>query len=58
MENVKFVVVIKDKKTNEVVDTIGEEGMSSSVSLKVLSGVRINLDSKNYYATTELKKII
>ena len=54
--DVKFVVVIKDKKTGEIVDTIGEEGMSSSASLRVLSGVRINLDSKNYLATTELKR--
>jgi hypothetical protein len=56
MQNTKFIVVIKDKKTGEIVDTIGGEGMTSSASLRVLSGVRINLDSKKYLATTELKK--
>lgn len=52
----KLFVVVKDKKTGEVVDTIGEEGMSSSQSLRVLRGVRINMDHKKYLATTELKK--
>lgn len=52
----QFIVVIKDKKTGEIIETIGEKGMSSSASLRVLGGVRINLDSKKYTATTELKK--
>ena len=57
MENeAKFVVVIKDRKTGEVVETIGKDGMTSNKSLRVLGGVRINLDSKNYSATTELLK--
>ena len=49
-----FIVVIKDRKTGEVVETIGKEGMSNHQSLRVLGGVRINMDSKNYTATTEL----
>lgn len=53
-ENLKFVVIIKDKKTGKVVETIGKEGMTSNQSLRVLGGVRINLDNKNYLATTEL----
>jgi hypothetical protein len=48
--------VFGEEKTGEIVNTIGGEGMTSSASLRVLSGVRINLDIKKYLATTELKK--
>ena len=52
-----FCVVVKDKKTGEVIETIGKEGMTNSESLRVLSGVRMQMDTKNYTATTELAEL-
>ena len=56
MENeTKFVVVIRNRKTGKDEEIIGnEKGLMNRESLRVLSGVRINLDHKNYIATTEL----
>ena len=53
-EESKHGIAIRDKKTKELVDFI-ECGLGNS-ALRVLSGVRHNLDSRNYYATEDFVK--